>query len=48
MISPFKLRVWQGIGFGRMTVKYRDYKEVWIIFLFLKLRISKRQVQNGY
>lgn len=47
-MNPFKLRIWQGIGFGRMSVKYRDYKEVWIIFLFLRLRVSKKQAVNGY
>lgn len=46
MMSVFKLRVWVGIGFGYMQVKYRDYLETWMIFLFFRLRIRKKPNLN--
>lgn len=48
MNSIFKIKLWVGIGFGIMPVKYKDVYEEWIVILFVRMRIRKILIAHGY
>jgi hypothetical protein len=43
-LTIIKIRLWAGIGFGFMPVKYRDMSEMWLLILFFRIRVSKERV----
>jgi hypothetical protein len=43
-LTIIKIRLWAGIGFGFMPVKYRDVTELWLVILFVRVRVSKERI----
>ena len=36
-----KIRFWFGIGFGLMDIKYSNFTDTYLVFLFVRIRIKK-------